>query len=87
MRAGTLELAFAEALRQARQRRGMTQEALAFAAGLDRTAVSLLERARRSPALGTVFLLADAMDMTAAELVAETADQIQRRSKGRRSAK
>jgi len=85
MRAGTLERAFAQSLRQARHRRGMTQEALAFAAGLDRTAISLLERSLRSPSLETVFVIAEALDMGAAELVAETAAQVGRGSKGGRS--
>jgi transcriptional regulator with XRE-family HTH domain len=86
MRALTLERAFAEALRQARRRRGLTQEQLAFAAGLDRTAISLLERARRSPSLETVFLIAEALNIPAADFVAETVEQIRRGARGGRSA-
>ncbi len=86
MRARTLERAFAEALRQARRRRGLTQEQLAFAAGLDRTAMSLLERALRSPSLETVFSIAAALEMSAADLVGDTAEQIRRGARGGRSA-
>jgi transcriptional regulator with XRE-family HTH domain len=76
MRARTLERALAEALRQARRRRGLRQEQLAFAAGLDRTGISLLGRARRSISLETVF--AAALDVPAADLVGDTAEQIRR---------
>lgn len=83
MRAGTLERAFARALKHARGRRALTQEGLALSAGLDRTAISLLERGLRSPSLETVFALADALEIPASQLVAETAESLQRGRKAR----
>lgn len=61
--------AFGVALRQARLRAGLAQEALALKAEVDRTFVSRAERGERQPALTTVFLLAKALDVPAAELV------------------
>jgi len=78
MGAVTLEKAFAQALKHARSRRELTQEGLALSAGLDRTAISLLERGRRSPSLETVFALADALDIPASQLVSDTAKALQR---------
>jgi DNA-binding XRE family transcriptional regulator len=83
MAAVTLERAFAHALRQARQRRELTQEGLALAAGLDRTTISLLERGLRAPSLETVFSLSRALDMSSAQLVAETTEAFQAVRKGR----
>lgn len=81
MRAGRLQRAFGEALKQARARRGLTQEGLAFESGYDRTSISLLERGLRTPSLATVFDLAEALAMTPPELVAETLEQSHRGSK------
>jgi transcriptional regulator with XRE-family HTH domain len=52
---------FANNLRQARIKRGLTQEALENASGLDRSEISLLERARREPRLSTIVRLARAL--------------------------
>jgi XRE family transcriptional regulator, regulator of sulfur utilization len=54
---------FAKNLRQARIKRGLTQEALENASGLDRSEISLLERARREPRLSTIVRLARALKM------------------------
>lgn len=64
--------AFGEALRQARNGRKISQEALALASGLDRTYVSLLERGKRQPTLAAVFLLANTLDADPAFLVKKT---------------
>ena len=58
----TPALAFGEVLRNLRSDRGLSQEALARAAGVDRTFVSLLERGLRQPTLGTMLDLAEALD-------------------------
>lgn len=68
--APTVEQAFGTVLRELRGRRGLSQEALSFACARHRTYVSLLERGKNSPSLRTIFLLADALDVTAAEIVA-----------------
>lgn len=57
-------------LRRAREAAGLSQEALAFAAGLSRPYVSQLERDLKSPTLDTLFQLAAALGLPASELVA-----------------
>jgi transcriptional regulator with XRE-family HTH domain len=61
---------FAENLRQARDRSGLSQEALADACDLHRTEISLLERSKRSPRLETIVILAEGLGLSdACELV------------------
>lgn len=48
---------FGELLRRLRTKAGLTQEVLAFEAGLDRTYISLLELGKRTPSLNTIYLL------------------------------
>lgn len=64
--------AFGVALRQMRLRAGISQEALALQAEVDRTFVSRAERGERQPALGTVFLLAKALGVSPTDLVEAT---------------
>lgn len=52
---------FGEALRVHREQTGLSQEALAHRAGLDRTYVSGIERGRRNPTIRTAQRLADAL--------------------------
>ena len=61
---------FGRVLRRVRREHDLSQEALAARAGLARNHVSELERARRDPSLATIVQLADALDMTMAELMA-----------------
>lgn len=67
-----LGVAFGEVLRTARRERGVSQEGLALATGLDRTFMSLLERGIRTPTLLVVFVLADALSTVPSQLVADT---------------
>ncbi len=60
---------FAENMRRARVRRGLSQERLAFACRLHRTEISLLERGDRDPRLSTVVRLARALECTASSLL------------------
>jgi transcriptional regulator with XRE-family HTH domain len=55
---------FAENLRQARDRAGLSQEALADACDLHRTEISLLERSKRSPRLETIVTLAQGLGLS-----------------------
>jgi transcriptional regulator with XRE-family HTH domain len=48
---------FAANLRRHREAAGLSQEALADHCGVHRTGISLLERGRRSPRLGTIVTL------------------------------
>ena len=61
---------FALNLRQARLKKGISQEELGFRCDLHRTEVSLLERGGREPRLGTIVKLAGALGTTPARLCA-----------------
>jgi transcriptional regulator with XRE-family HTH domain len=62
--------ALGEAVRHLREKRGITQERLAQDAGLTTGTVSLVERGRSNPAWGTVKSIAEALDVSMAELAA-----------------
>jgi transcriptional regulator with XRE-family HTH domain len=55
---------FGTNLRWARQRAGLSQEALANEATVDRAAVSVFERGRRNPNLRTILRLARALEVS-----------------------
>jgi DNA-binding XRE family transcriptional regulator len=57
-------------LRGAREAAGLTQEQLAFRAGVDRSYVSLLEHDHKSPTLDMLFRLCDALGVKASRLSA-----------------
>ncbi len=59
---------FAENLRRARERAGLTQEKLAWAAGLHQTEVGRIEAGRRNPGFDTIIKLARGLGLPAAEL-------------------
>lgn len=52
-----------------RERVGISQEELAWRAGLHRTAIGLLERGERVPRVDTLLKLAGAMDAAPADLL------------------
>lgn len=60
---------FARNLRRVRTERGLSQEALADLAGIDRTYVSSLERERYSPSLDMVEKLAQVLKIDPHELL------------------
>ena len=68
-------LAFGKVLRVVRKERGLTQEQLALAAGIDRTFVSLVERGINQPTIRVIFRLADVLGMTPSRLVELTEAQ------------
>jgi transcriptional regulator with XRE-family HTH domain len=57
-------------LREVREEAGLTQEALADAANLHRTYVSLVERDLRSPTVAVLFRLCRALRIKPSEFVA-----------------
>ncbi len=61
---------FGGILRELRKERCPSQEALAEAASLHRTYVSLLERGQREPSLSTLLILSDALDVSVEQLLA-----------------
>jgi transcriptional regulator with XRE-family HTH domain len=56
-------------LQWARQRKGLSQEALAIAATVDRAAISVFENGRRDPNLRTILKLARALELAPAVLL------------------
>ena len=66
---------FGEVLRELRVQRGLTQEALALDAGTERSHISALERAEKGPSLATILRLAQALGISAGEIV----DRVERR--------
>lgn len=62
---------FAENLRTARTRAGLSQEGLGELVDLHRTEISLLERAERDPRLATIVKLANGLEIPASELLRE----------------
>jgi transcriptional regulator with XRE-family HTH domain len=71
-----------EELRKARARANLTQEQLAFRAGLSRPYISQLERDLKSPTLDTLFLLCDAMGVSAADVVGQVERARKRKPRG-----
>lgn len=65
-----LEKAVGLALQDLRGRRALTQDALAAAAGLDRTTISLIERGANNPSIRIIFKLAAALNVRPSELLA-----------------
>lgn len=55
--------------RTLRKAQGLSQEALAERAGLHRNFISLIERGQNQPTVDTLFRLAEALGLTAVELV------------------
>jgi transcriptional regulator with XRE-family HTH domain len=57
-------------LRKARLSARLTQEALSFKAGIDRTYISQLEHDKKSPTLEVLFRLCDALGVRLSRLIA-----------------
>lgn len=65
------EKAFGKVLQRLRKSRGLSQEELSFNSGLDRTFISRLESGLRQPTISTIIKLAEALNVSAASIVAE----------------
>lgn len=74
-----LEAAFGEVLRAARKQRGLSQEALALEAGIERNYVSLMERGKHSPSVRIVFKLARVLGLPPSALVARVEELVGRK--------
>jgi DNA-binding XRE family transcriptional regulator len=68
-------LALGGAIRHLRRERELSQEALAFAAGVHPKHVSEIERANKDPRTTTVVRLAEALGVSVAELYALSATE------------
>lgn len=62
--------AFGQAVRDARESLGYSQEELCFRSDLDRTYISGIERGVRNPTLKTIVRLAEALDTKPSKLLA-----------------
>jgi transcriptional regulator with XRE-family HTH domain len=58
-----------EELRKARQKLGLSQEALAEKSGLHRTYISLLERNIKSPTIDTLFRICKSLRISTSALI------------------
>jgi transcriptional regulator with XRE-family HTH domain len=61
-------IAFGRSVRKCREARGMTQEDLAEAAGLDRSYISGVERGGRNLSLGSIARIAKALGTAISDL-------------------
>ena len=68
MPAGDIRGRFGKRLQQLRRKKGLSQEELAFRAGLHRTYVSSAERGQRNVALVNIEKLAMALEIEIADL-------------------
>jgi transcriptional regulator with XRE-family HTH domain len=66
-----ISVLFGEVLQRYRAAAGISQEELALRAGVDRTFISRLERGVRQPTITTLINLAEALNVSAADLVGE----------------
>lgn len=67
--------AFGLVLRDIRKLRGMSQEALALEADLQRNYISLIERGINQPTITTIFKLATALEVKPSAIVARTEER------------
>lgn len=67
-----LQQQFGVRLRALREKRGFSQEALAAACDLHRTYIGLIERGERSVSIPTIELIARVLEVSPAELFAQT---------------
>jgi transcriptional regulator with XRE-family HTH domain len=59
---------FGRRVRELRLARGLSQEELAFRAGVHRTYLGSIERGERNPALRNIAAIAEALDVSLSEL-------------------
>lgn len=69
--------AFGHVLRRQRIERGLSQEALALEAGIQRNYVSLIELGKNQPTVTTIFKLSGALSIKPAKLIQMVDDAIQ----------
>lgn len=69
-------IAFGRVLRQLRLNKGLSQEQLGFDADLRRTYVSILELGQQQPSLTTIIKVAQALNISASQLIALVESQM-----------
>lgn len=70
---------FGEVVQELRLRLSLTQDELAERADTERSHISALERAEKGPALATIFSLADALNISAGELISLVEERLKAR--------
>ncbi len=76
--ADELDAALARVIRDHRQVRGLSMDALASAAGLHRTSLGLIERGARGLSVSAAHRLAKALGMSLSTLVEEAEQRLER---------
>lgn len=71
-----LKQAFGQVLKDYRLKSGLSQEKLAELCDLDRTYISMLERGKRQPTLGTIFELANVLVQNPEDLIFDTRSRL-----------
>ena len=69
-------VALGNVLRNARKARKLTQEALAFESGVNRTYLSQIERGLQNPTIETLFRLTYALKVPAADIIHSVEDEV-----------
>ncbi len=64
----TIEERFGHRIRELREAKGLSQEELAFKVGVHRTYLGGIERGERNPSLKNIDLIANALEISLAEL-------------------
>lgn len=78
-----LEKAFGAALRELRNQRALSQEALAFEAELARNYISQLELGSKSPSLRTIFKLCKVLESSPAAMIEDVERRMDAQKKTR----
>ena len=78
-----LEKAFGSALRDLRNQRALSQEALAFEAELARNYISQLELGSKSPSLRTIFKLCKVLESSPAAMIEDVERRMDAQKKAR----
>jgi transcriptional regulator with XRE-family HTH domain len=74
-------MSLGDELRKARADAGLTQEELAYSAGLDRAYISQLENDHKSPTVDTLFRLCEALGVAPSRIIARV-ERAQARGRG-----
>jgi len=82
-----LDQVMGDVLRAARKERGLSQEALALEAGIERNYVSLIERGHNSPSIRMLFKLCKVLKVAPSELLQRAEESIRSAPKKRTSRK
>lgn len=70
---------FGQTLKELRHFRGLSQEELAHASGLDRTYISLLERGKKNPTLKTIWDICHVLEIAPEEVLAKLDSKIHKK--------